>query len=484
MAWHHWRKVRRLPSEPPGELRAAASPGRAGCAGARCPRLHRDKAVDEESRATLDALAGCRWPSARCCCWLLTTLSAEEIAREARHHPGARRAGAEDRHLELHAATAACCPATCAPLRAARGHRRGHALAAADDRHAGAGLRPAAYPHAGRRRRRGRRVRGLGLRRHGASGDRPLPRLAVPATRPRRQPAGDSRTPYPLAATTLLAPSQIAARPRPQLDRAADLRRPRGGGWRCRASATVRRPARRGGAGAHVRGRRAVARRGQAPARPAPAARPGCATVRVRGGLGDGRRERAYRPPALVRRCSDAAIQLLATHRVAGVGDDAVVLLAAQLGAGSPHASAVGVARSGQATVTTLVRSSRRRRRTRVTAGTAGLLAASVNGLCGSPAPAPAPARRGSGAPSRLPGRAARRHAQPSRPAAGRPGRSRAVGGHGPREGATTNVAATRCDNTSFDGRASSTDMTRTFLFPANREARRTFGLTQTVGHA
>jgi hypothetical protein len=44
-----------------------------------------------------------------------------------------------------------------------------------------------------------------------------------------------------------------------------------------------------------------------------------------------------------------------------------------------------------------------------------------------------------------------------------------------------TNLAATRCDNTSFSGRGVRRTLTRTFLFPESPRAD-AFGLTQTVG--
>jgi hypothetical protein len=47
-------------------------------------------------------------------------------------------------------------------------------------------------------------------------------------------------------------------------------------------------------------------------------------------------------------------------------------------------------------------------------------------------------------------------------------------------ERARTNFASTRCDNTRFDAKGLRHNLTRTFLFPANRQVD-TFGLTQTV---
>lgn len=172
--------------------------------------------------------------------------------------------------------------------------------------------------------------------------------------------------------------------------------------------------------------------------------------------------------------CQDPRTQLLATHRVARVGEDAVVLSLRSWAKQSGGIS-VALARTGQALVTTVVRTRGGAPDAR-TAATG--LAASVNALCGSP---------GAGTCAGPP-RAVRVSPYP----VGRPaGMLAAVDlppvtdARGPWVGtdperARTNFASTRCDNTSFDGKGLKHNLTRTFLFPANTQVD-TFGLTQTV---
>lgn len=172
--------------------------------------------------------------------------------------------------------------------------------------------------------------------------------------------------------------------------------------------------------------------------------------------------------------CQDPRTQLLATHRVARVGDEAVVL-SLRSWAEQPGGISVALARSGQALVTTVVES----RGTAPDARTAATgLAASVNALCGTP---------GTGLCAGPPRTAAVSPYPVGRPAGmlaavDLPPVTRAVGpwvGTDP-EKARTNFASTRCDNTRFDAKGLKHNLTRTFLFPANRNVD-TFGLTQTV---
>lgn len=172
--------------------------------------------------------------------------------------------------------------------------------------------------------------------------------------------------------------------------------------------------------------------------------------------------------------CQDPRTQLLATHRVARVGDDAVVLSLRSWAQQSGGIS-VALARTGQALVTTVVRTRGAAPDARTAASG---LAASVNALCGSP---------GAGTCAGPP-----RTVRVSPYPVGRPaGMLAAVdlppvtNARGPWVGtdperARTNFASTRCDNTRFDGPGLKHNLTRTFLFPANTQVD-TFGLTQTV---
>jgi DNA-directed RNA polymerase specialized sigma24 family protein len=172
--------------------------------------------------------------------------------------------------------------------------------------------------------------------------------------------------------------------------------------------------------------------------------------------------------------CLDERTQLMSTQRVSGVGDEATVF-SFRSWARQPARLAVGVARTGQLTVTTVVRSTRDATDTRALASA---MAASVNGLCGSPG-----AGRCAGPPRT-------RAVDPF--AIGRPAGllsavdlppvTNAVGpwvGTDP-EPARTNFAATRCDNTRFQGKGISHSLTRTFVFPQRKKIDE-FGLTQSA---
>lgn len=172
--------------------------------------------------------------------------------------------------------------------------------------------------------------------------------------------------------------------------------------------------------------------------------------------------------------CLDPRVQLLSTEAVSRVGDEATVLALRTWGR-TPSRIAVGLARTGNLTVTTLVRSTGRPVATRTAA--AGL-AAAVNAACGSP---------GAGACAGPPKVRASAPYPVGKPAGllaavDLPPVTGAVGpwvGTEP-ERARTNFAATRCDNTQFRGKGMKHTLTRTFLFP-ERDAVDTFGLTQTV---
>lgn len=172
--------------------------------------------------------------------------------------------------------------------------------------------------------------------------------------------------------------------------------------------------------------------------------------------------------------CLDPRVQLMSTDAVSRVGDDATVMTL-RTWSKSPSRIAVGLARTGQLTVTTLVRSTG----APVAAKTAAAgLAAAVNAACGTP---------GAGACAGPP------RVRPSEPLpVGKPaGLLAAVdlppvtGAIGPWVGtdpvrALNNFASTRCDNTQFRGKGMRHTLTRTFLFPAKQKVD-TFGLTQTV---
>lgn len=172
--------------------------------------------------------------------------------------------------------------------------------------------------------------------------------------------------------------------------------------------------------------------------------------------------------------CQDPRVQLLSTDKVRRVGDEAT-LLTLRTWNKTPSRITVGLARTGQLTVTTLVRSTGAPVSARAAA--AGL-AAAVNALCGTP---------GAGACAGPP----RTRSSEPYPVGRPPGMLAAVdlppvtGAVGPWVGtdperARVNFASTRCDNTQFRGKGMKHTLTRTFLFPAKKQVD-TFGLTQTV---
>lgn len=172
--------------------------------------------------------------------------------------------------------------------------------------------------------------------------------------------------------------------------------------------------------------------------------------------------------------CTASRTQLVSTHEVGGVGDEADLFVLRQWGS-DPASLAVGVARTGRVTVTTAVRLPDG---TTQPATAAAGLAAAVNRLCGT---------AGAGTCSAPP----REQTTAPLPTGTAPGMLSAVdlppvaNAKGPWVGtdpepARDNVASTRCDNTSFVGGGLRHNKTRTFLFPQNSQAD-AFGLTQTV---
>jgi len=172
--------------------------------------------------------------------------------------------------------------------------------------------------------------------------------------------------------------------------------------------------------------------------------------------------------------CATPRTQLLSTHELSGIGDEAALFVLRSWGR-DQRGLAIGVARTGRVTVTGATELTG----SQPAAGTAAAgLAAAVNRLCGAP---------GAGACAAPPGE---RSVAPL-PTGQAPGMLSALdlppvtNARGPWVGtdpqrARVNVAATRCDNTSFAGRGLSHNLTRTFLFPENTRAD-AFGLTQSV---
>ncbi|GAA1925660.1 hypothetical protein [Nocardioides hwasunensis] len=173
--------------------------------------------------------------------------------------------------------------------------------------------------------------------------------------------------------------------------------------------------------------------------------------------------------------CTDVRTQLMSTQAVKRIGDDARLFRLRSWGS-EPASITVGVARTGSLVVTSAVRSQGRPVSDRdALAG----LAASVNGLCTSDAVGACAGRPRSNVTRPLdignpPGVLSVVDLPPVAAVRG------PWVGTDP-ERAKTNTAATRCDETSFQGKGISQALTRTFVFPETPNAQQ-LGLTQTVG--
>ena len=174
--------------------------------------------------------------------------------------------------------------------------------------------------------------------------------------------------------------------------------------------------------------------------------------------------------------CTDARVQLLSTQRVDAVGDEAMLLVLRSWE--RPVATLVaGVARTGRVTTTTVqhIRGDARP----AVRSSADLLGAAVDGLCVLPS---------AGSCSAEP-RLVRVDPVPAGPAPGMlsvvdlpPVRRVSLPwvATEPRK-AMINAASTRCDETTFTGRRISHNITRSFLVPG-ADLPDSFGLTETVG--
>ncbi|WP_101525135.1 sigma-70 family RNA polymerase sigma factor [Nocardioides houyundeii] len=172
--------------------------------------------------------------------------------------------------------------------------------------------------------------------------------------------------------------------------------------------------------------------------------------------------------------CSTDRVQLMSVHDLKGVGDEAS-LFTLRSWRGPTRTIQVGVARSGQMVTTAVGDVAGMRHKPRPVAS---LLAASVNARCGATgagACASPPKARPTSVPvaGSVPGMLSEFDLPPV---------TRAKGpwvGTDPAK-PRVNVASTRCDRTVFMGKGIKNNLTRTFLFPQARRAGE-FGLTQTV---
>ncbi|GAB2886055.1 hypothetical protein [Nocardioides pacificus] len=174
--------------------------------------------------------------------------------------------------------------------------------------------------------------------------------------------------------------------------------------------------------------------------------------------------------------CLDERVQVLATYDVPSVGDEASMLVVRAWGPPTSTIT-VGVARTGR--LTTSVVEQVGGDRAPDLASMSSLLAASVNAMCGADGTATcaAPPRPAAVPPVPV-GQAPGMLAQVDLPPL--PGIDQSWVGTDPAR-ATDNVAATRCDETDFSKAPVRRGTTRDFLVPEARLADE-FGLTETMG--
>jgi DNA-directed RNA polymerase specialized sigma24 family protein len=179
--------------------------------------------------------------------------------------------------------------------------------------------------------------------------------------------------------------------------------------------------------------------------------------------------------------CSSPRVQLLSTHRVAGVGDEAT-LMVLRSWADPVTTQVVGIARTGGLTTTvvnTLTGLSDPKQEPDL-GPSAELLATAVTGLCTLPdAGSCAASPQLKDSPVLPAGRHPALLVEADLPPV--PTIDEPWVGTAPAK-AKQNMAATRCDNTDFTGSGFTKALTRTFVIPAATQLPPEFGLSETVG--
>ncbi|MFC4784277.1 hypothetical protein ACT8ZV_07370 [Nocardioides sp. MAHUQ-72] len=465
VAWHHWRKISRM-DDPEAWARPHAW---AHAQRRHTARLwHRDKGLDPEDRATLDALGKLSVNQRKAL--LLTQLATVSMGQMAREVGLPR----HDAERELQTATAQFAVHRDVPSTGIR------PLFESLRAHLGDGRwpRPTIIRRAGAARRRTHTAVGAiaavaavvvtGILVTDAAGVRPtLGRDHVVNATASRQPAARPEpSPEALPETALLTSAQVA-------DDIAGNRWAEGpttgntGGDGLVLPCQQARYADPRGAAALVRTFTARPSRGNDGSQAFQTAEVSTS--------GKAARRTFDRTLGWYAGCTDRRVQLLSTHEVTGVGDEASLVVLRSWK--EPTTMVVGVARTGMVTTTTLARVPG----TGAPAVTrsAQLLSAAVEGLCDLP---------DSGACS---GRPRVRTAAPV-PVGQVPGMigevdlppvagiARPWVGTEPRR-AMTNIAATRCDEADFSGAGITNNLTRSFLVPGAKVPDE-FGLTETVG--
>jgi DNA-directed RNA polymerase specialized sigma24 family protein len=475
IAWHHWRKVSRL-DEPEDYIRPLAWTRAQRRSTARW--WARQKDLAPEVSATLDALGKLSTTQRKVLVLThLTALPMDRMAREV----GANRASTE---RELQTATAQFARHRDIPSPTIRTVLE--ALAPVHD--SVRWPRPSILMRAGSGRRRAHTAVGVvaavaavlvsGSLVTDAAGVRPelgtKGILDGAASTAPRAPRTTPPPPDPLTTQTLLGVDQVSAAFPGQWTEGTTSRNTEGDGlvFTCQ-----------GGRYADTRGIGALVRTftGTAPVKPKGAGAP-TAGQSAEASADTQAAKRTYETTiAWYAGCASPRVQLIGTHRVEGVGDEATMFVLRSW-ADPVTTQVVGVARTGGLT-TTVVDT-----RTGITDPTeepdlgpsAGLLASAVTGLCTLPsagACASTPTLRSSSPVpvGRYPSMLIEADLPPvagvDQPWAGTKSRQ-----------ATENIAATRCDNTDFSGPEFTKPLTRSFVIPAAVGLPPEFGLAETAG--
>ena len=495
VAWHHWRKISRL-EDPESWARPHAW---AHAQRRHTARLwHRERGLDPEDRATLDALGKLTVTQRKTLLLTqLTTVSMADMSREV-GLPG------PEAERELQTATARFAVHRDVPTTSIR------ALFESLRRHVETTQWPRAtiLRRAGAARRRTHTMAGAvaavaalfltGSLVTDAAGVRPtLDRDPVAANADRAQPSDQptdrpsaSEPPAPpleLTADALLAPQQVAASVGGrrwsvrqtsdntvgdglvmpcQQARYAD---PRGTAALVRTFVTEP-PPRKPASGK-------AARKASAQARQVPQAPRVSAAQTTEVSRGQRAALRAFDTTlGWYAECHDERVQLLSTRQVDGIGDEAMLLVLRDWDR-PVRTTVVGVARTGQLTTTTT---------TRLPGAVqpeigrlSRLLATAVDRLCHLPDAGACAQRPRLRTVAPLPvGEVPFMLTEVDLPPV--PGVDRAWVGTEPRR-ATSNVAATRCDQADFTAPGITNSLTRSFVVPGGRLSAQ-FGLTETVG--
>jgi len=463
ISWHHWRKVRDLEAIDKEDWVRPLAWSRAQRRHS-VPHLHRTKGVDPDVKATLTALGKLSITQRKVLILAhLSSVSLEQLAREV----GITRPRAE---RELQAATAAFCrhrgvaPTEILPL------FEPMAAVVAEQRWP----RPTILTRAGSARRRTHTLVGAAVAvaalagtgffvAHSGSAEPRLDSLSLHSTEVTGPTTSSAAAPTTMAPQDLLSPDEVGK----QL----------GGAW-----ATEITSDNTSGSGLVIPCQRArFADKGQA------AALIRTFTGPAKGLVADQAAETSRSSTAAEATykrtigwyagCNAARTQLLATQRLTGVGDDAMVFGLRDWSA--DRAVVVAVARSGR--FTTSVATTTDTTLTRALPRATDLLGSAVVHLCTLPGHGACTADR------------VVRADVPPLAVGSRPGLLGAYDlppvknvdspwvGTKP-EKAKTNLAATRCDQTSFTGKRVTAARTRTFVIPDATNVSAAFGLTETVG--